>query len=70
MAEALATSAPGLRVEAEVLMGHRVAAVRGLIDARGVDLLVLHTRDEQQLGMHGLAYPLTVELRDTPLLLL
>ena len=33
-------------------------------------LLVLHTKDEDQLAMHGLAYRLTVELREIPLLLL
>jgi hypothetical protein len=29
----------------------------------------MHTRDQDQLAMHGLAYPLAVELRHIPLLL-
>ena len=41
-----------------------------LIDEHRVDLLVMNTKDEDQLAMHGLSYPLTVELRDTPLLLI
>ena len=43
---------------------------RRLIAERNVKLLVMNTKDEDQLAMHGLAYPLSVELRDTPLLLL
>ena len=70
VATELCKVAPELRVEAEVLMGHRVAVVRGLVQTNDLDLLLLHTRDEDQLAMHGLSYPLTVELRDTPLLLL
>ena len=35
-----------------------------------VDLLVMNTKDEDQLAMHGLAYPLAVELRQIPLLML
>ena len=35
-----------------------------------VDLLVLNTKDDDQLAMHGLAYPLAIELREIPLLLL
>lgn len=30
----------------------------------------MHTKDEDQSAMHGLAYPLAVELRETPLLML
>ena len=30
----------------------------------------MYTKDDEQLAMHGIAYPLAVELRATPLLLL
>ena len=70
VADVLSADLPGLRVESEVLMGHRVAVVRHLVETNDLDLLLLHTRDEDQLAMNGLSYPLTVELRDTPLLLL
>lgn len=30
----------------------------------------MNTKDEDQLAMHGLAYPLAVELREIPLLML
>ena len=40
------------------------------IDEHKIDLLVMNTKDEYQTAMHGLAYPLAVELRSIPLLLL
>lgn len=53
-----------------IAMGHHLAHLKRLIAERGVDLLVVNTKDEDQLAMHGLAYPLAVELRSTPLLML
>jgi len=51
-------------------MGHRLQDYKRLVTEHDVDLLVMNTKDHEQLAMHGVAYPLTVELRDTPLLLL
>ena len=59
-----------LAVEDVVTLGHRVATYRSFVEKYELDLLVLHTKDEDQLAMHGLAYPLAVELREIPLLLL
>ena len=59
-----------LTVEAEVTMGHHLSVYRQLIARHAIDLLVLNTKDADQLAMHGLAYPLAVELRDVPMLLL
>lgn len=70
VASVLATEVPDLAVEAEVLMGHRLAVYKDLVERLGVDLLVLHTKDEDQLAMHGISYPLAVELRDVPMLML
>ncbi len=66
----LAHSAPDLTVEAMVTSGHHIRAYRRLIDEHEVDLLVMNTKDEDQLAMHGLAYPLAIELRAIPLLML
>ena len=41
-----------------------------LVEDTGANLLVLNTRDEDQLAMHGLAHPLAVGLRRIPLLML
>ena len=59
-----------LAIEKEVAMGHRVGDCKRLIEAHSIELLVLNAKDEEQLAMHGLAYPLAIELRDTPLLML
>jgi hypothetical protein len=53
-----------------VVMGRRIGEYRRLIEVHEVDLLVMHTKDEDQMAMHGMAYPLAVELRNIPLLLL
>ena len=59
-----------VKVESIVTMGHNLAEYKKLISERKVDLLVMNTKDEDQLAMHGLAYPLAVELRSIPLLML
>ena len=65
----LARQAVDVSVEEVVSTGHRLSEYKQLIDNHAVELLVMHTRDEDQLAMHGLAYPLAVELRHIPLLL-
>ncbi len=57
-------------LHAHVFMGHRLRDYRRLIDQHRTDLLVLNTKDEDQQAMHGLAYPIAVEFRDIPLLML
>ncbi len=59
-----------VRIESDVRLGHRLSEYRRLLEEHTVDLLVMHTKDDDQLAMHGLAYPLAVELREIPLLLL
>ena len=51
-------------------MGHHLDDLTRLIEERKADLLVLNTKDEDQLAMHGMAYPLAVELTTTPILML
>ena len=65
-------AAAGLHVEVleHVAMGQRLAEVRRLVEGLDVGLLVLNTKDAEQLAMHGLAYPLVVELRRVPILML
>ncbi len=66
----LAEAGMDLEVEPVVAIGRRLSEYRRLVDQRQIDLLMLHTKDDEQLAMHGLAYPLCVELREIPLLLL
>lgn len=59
-----------LKVEPVVRMGHRLGEYRRLVEARDIDLLVLNTKDPSQQAMCQYAYPLAVELRELPLLML
>ncbi|MEE2829087.1 MAG: hypothetical protein VX498_07860 [Myxococcota bacterium] len=65
-------AARGIRLDlrSEVLIGRQIQTYTDLVARNDVELLVLHTKDEGQMAMHGLAYPLTVELRDIPMLLI
>jgi nucleotide-binding universal stress UspA family protein len=59
-----------ITVEELVTTGHRMSEYRQLIEEQEIDLLVMYARDEHQLAMHGRTYPLAVELRQIPLLML
>ncbi len=59
-----------LQVEHLITFGHHLAEYKRLIEQHEIDLLVLNTKDEDQLAMHGIAYALAVELRQIPLLML
>jgi nucleotide-binding universal stress UspA family protein len=68
--EVLRAADAHVTVEHLVVFGHRLAEYRRLIEQHEVDLLVLNTKDEDQLAMHGIAYSLAVGLRQIPLLML
>jgi nucleotide-binding universal stress UspA family protein len=68
--EALEEQGLPIAVHEEVALGHHIVECKRLIDKHAIDLLVMNTKDEDQLAMHGLAYPLAIELRALPLLLL
>ena len=53
-----------------VVFGHHLSEYKRLIEEHEVDLLVLNTKDDDQIAMHGIAYALAVELRHIPLLML
>ncbi len=68
--QVLAEHHVNIKTESIVRTGHHLSTYRQLINDHKIDLLVLNTKDQDQLAMHGLAYPLAVEMRTTPLLLL
>ncbi len=69
-AHGLARAGLDLHVEEAVSMGHRLREYQSIVQQHEVDLLVLNTKDNDQLAMHGLAHPIAVEMRHTPLLML
>jgi hypothetical protein len=68
--QTLAEQNLSIEVHDIVTLGHRLREYKSLIESHSVDLLVFHTKDDDQFAMHGLAYPLAVELRDVPLLMI
>ena len=59
-----------LEIKPLITFGHNVKTYRELIEKHHVDLLVLNTKDGNQLAMHGEAYSIAVEFTHLPLLLL
>ncbi|CAM2064712.1 hypothetical protein SCOR_05025 [Sulfidibacter corallicola] len=59
-----------IKVEPMVSLGHRLNHYREAVAAHDVDLVVMNTKHDDHYAMHGMAYPLAVELRGTPLLML
>jgi anion-transporting ArsA/GET3 family ATPase len=69
-AEVLKKEFPRLKVLSLVTFGELVEEYRHQIESRKLDLLVLSAKDERQHAMHSVAYPLAIELRQIPLLML
>jgi hypothetical protein len=58
------------RVVPIVMLDVPVTAYLSLVKEHEIDLLVMNTKDAGQSAMHSLAYALSVEITDRPLLLL
>jgi hypothetical protein len=66
----IAKEGPNINVERFVGRGHHLQDYRKLIQDHDVDVLILNTKDDDQLAMHGRAYSLSVELTGVSMLLL
>lgn len=68
--ESLLTQNSKLSIEDIVKFGHQLTEYREQINHHKVDLLVLDSQDPQQAAMYSMAYPLAVEFRHIPLMLI
>ena len=59
----------GLTVQPHISRGHRLRAFRELAAEHAADLVVVNTKDDDQLAMQGTAYALAVELDGLAMLL-
>lgn len=59
-----------MTVKSIVTLGHRLSDYKSLVEEQETDLLVIHTKDDDQLAMHGMGYPLSIEIQDIPLLMI
>ena len=67
---ALAEAGVDVRIERLVEFGSRLDKVKEWVQESKADLLVVATKDDDQMAMHGLTYPIAVELRSVPLLMI
>lgn len=68
--EALEEGEINLEIIPLVTFGHTVKTYGELMKKHKIDLLILHTKDGDQLAMQGDAYSIAVEFTDIPLLLM
>ena len=59
-----------VQIKEIIAFGDRLAEYKSHVDQNKTELLVMNTKDREQLAMHGLAYPLAIELRQIPILML
>ncbi len=68
--QVLETHNLNLEIESVVEFGQRLRDYKKMIQDHKIDLLIMNSRSEDHLAMHGMVYPLAVEIRQIPLLLL
>jgi hypothetical protein len=61
---------PSMSVETIVAFGRKLSDYKSYVDDLEINLLLMHGKDEDQLAMHGLSYPLAIEIRQIPLLII
>lgn len=69
-ATVLTSHFPGMDIDNIVIYGHRLRDYLAYVDKLNIDLLVIHGKEDDQLAMHGLSYPLAIELRQIPILVI
>jgi len=67
---ALSESQFDIEIQAQIGFGSNLSEYKRILDRDPIDLLVMRTKDNDQLAMHGQAYPLAVEMRAIPLLMI
>ena len=58
-----------IEVQASFRMGHKLKTYVSIVGENEVELVVIQGKDNDQIAMHGLSYPLAVELNHLPLLI-
>lgn len=69
-AQVLQDHAVEIEIKSVVGFGHHLDAFKKKINRQKLDLIVMHGKDGTQLAMHGISYPLAVEIRQIPLLII
>jgi len=59
-----------ITIKSIVGFGHHLTEFQKKINRQKLDLIVMHGKEADQLAMHGVSYPLAVEIRQIPLLII
>jgi len=59
-----------IKIKSVVGFGHHITAFKKKIDTHKLDMIVMRGKDKTQMAMHGIVYPLAVEIRQIPLLII
>ncbi|MCO4780770.1 MAG: hypothetical protein KC646_00495 [Candidatus Cloacimonetes bacterium] len=68
--EKLKKTHPNITINKQCIFGKLIESIREFIQTNKIDLLVMNTKDQDQLAMHGLSYPIAVEVRQIPILMI
>jgi hypothetical protein len=68
--EQLARLKPSVEIRPTIEFGKHLRHYQDYISKFDIDLLVMHGKDNEQLAMHGLSYPLAIEIRRIPLMII
>ena len=67
--QALKSQAIEVNVQGIFKMGHRLRSYVSIVSENEVELVVIQGKDDDQIAIHGLSYPLAIELSHLPLLI-
>lgn len=59
-----------IKIKPVVGFGHHITEFKKKIEKQKLDLIVMRGKDKTQMAMHGIVYPLAVEIRQIPLLII
>ena len=57
-------------VHSDIRMGHQLKTYVSMVELNHIDMVVMQSKDDDQIAIHGLSYPLAVELSTLPLLIM
>jgi len=69
-ARALRENEIPVHIEGKTLMGNHLREIREIIEEENIHVLVMRTRHDEQIALHGLAYPIVMGIREIPILML
>ena len=70
IAQTLEDQELGVSIHSDIRMGHQLKTYVSMVELNRIDMVVMQSKDDDQIAIHGLSYPLAVEVSSLPLLIL